>query len=137
MVRGIKYRLPVVDSSFLDWTHGSYRYIEETFIPELKIAFNEAGYVFRTEEDRYRGLELPGNRVVECVASGKCRVGGRGREGFEGVLVASRRALVSLWKSTLVSGRAKLHAVTGYGFYRIRRAVAVVGNWRASRRGTL
>jgi hypothetical protein len=37
---------------------------------ELKIAFNEAGYVFRTEEDRYRGLELPGNRVVECVALG-------------------------------------------------------------------
>jgi hypothetical protein len=69
MVRGIKYRLPVVDS-FLNWTHGSYRYVEEIFISELKIAFNEAGYVFRTEEDRYRGLELPGNRVVECVALG-------------------------------------------------------------------
>jgi len=42
MVRGVKYRLPVVDS-VLDWAHGSYRYIEEIFIPELKIAFNEAG----------------------------------------------------------------------------------------------
>ncbi|MFZ8855371.1 MAG: hypothetical protein ACO2OQ_04325 [Thermofilaceae archaeon] len=26
--------------------------------------------MFRTEEDRYGGLELPGNRVVECVALG-------------------------------------------------------------------
>lgn len=69
MVRGIRYRLPVVES-VLDWTHGFYRYIEEIYIPELRIAFNEAGYVFRTEEDRYRGLELPGNRVVECVALG-------------------------------------------------------------------
>jgi hypothetical protein len=69
MVRGIKYRLPVVES-VLNWTHGLYRYIEEIFIPELKIAFNEAGYVFKTEEDRYKGLELPSNRVVECIALG-------------------------------------------------------------------
>ena len=60
MVRGIKYRLPVVDS-FLNWTHGSYRYVEEIFIPELKIAFNEAGYVFRTKE---QGGQVPRLRAA-------------------------------------------------------------------------
>ena len=41
MVHSIKYKLPIVESA-LNWTHGLYRYIEEIYIPELKIAFNEA-----------------------------------------------------------------------------------------------
>jgi predicted RNA methylase len=65
MVHSIKYKLPVVES-VLDWTHGFYRYIREIYIPEFKIAFNEAGYVFTTNEDRYRDLELPNNKIVKC-----------------------------------------------------------------------
>jgi hypothetical protein len=41
MVHSIKYKLPIVESA-LNWTHGLYRYIEEIYIPEFKIAFNEA-----------------------------------------------------------------------------------------------
>ena len=65
MVRSIKYRLPIIES-VLNWTHGSYRYIEEIYIPEFKIAFNEDGYVFVTEEDRYKDLKLPNDKIIKC-----------------------------------------------------------------------
>jgi len=65
MVHSIKYKLPIVESA-LNWTHGSYRYIEEIYIPELKIAFNEAGYVFKTNENRYKDLKLSNNRIIKC-----------------------------------------------------------------------
>jgi len=65
MVNSIKYKLPIVES-FLNWTHGLYRYIEEIYVPEFKIAFNEAGYVFKTNGDRYKDLKLSNNRIIKC-----------------------------------------------------------------------
>jgi len=62
-VRGRRYLVPVVES-FLDWSHGIYEYIEEVYLPELGIAFNERGYVFRTGDERYKPLKLPTREEV-------------------------------------------------------------------------
>jgi len=64
MVRGVKYRIPV--GSFLEWAHGMYRFIEEIYVPDYDISFNEEGYVFKTPSNRYEAMRLPNGKVVEC-----------------------------------------------------------------------
>ena len=62
----LKYKLPIIES-VLNLTHGLYRYIEEIYIPSFKIAFNEAGYVFKTNEDRYKDLKsYNNNKIIKC-----------------------------------------------------------------------
>jgi len=51
-IKGIIYLIEVADS-FLDWTHGCTYLIVEVYLPSLGIAFNEKGYIFRADEDRY------------------------------------------------------------------------------------
>jgi hypothetical protein len=75
MVYGIKYKLPIVES-FLNWTHGLCRYIKEIYIPEFKIAFNEDGYVFKTNEDidilkEYLNAKENINKLIEKYFSKK------------------------------------------------------------------
>ncbi len=62
-VKGKRYLVPVVES-FLDWSHGVYEYIEEIYLPEIGVAFNERGYVFRTGDERYKSLKLPSGEEV-------------------------------------------------------------------------
>ena len=80
-VVGKKYKLPVVDS-FLEFSHGMYRYIEEVYIPELSIAFNEEGHVFRVGEDRYVGFKLPSGKEVEAEFLGEVEVSSKDAEEF-------------------------------------------------------
>jgi hypothetical protein len=63
-MKGIKYKLPVVES-ILSWSHGSYLFVEEIFIPSLGIAFNEKAFAFKTTEERYKPLELPSGEKIE------------------------------------------------------------------------
>lgn len=78
---GKKYKLPVVDS-FLEFSHGMYRYIEEIYIPELGIAFNEEGHVFKASEDRYAGFKFPSGREVEAEFLGEVEVPSRDAKEF-------------------------------------------------------
>lgn len=78
---GKKYKLPVVDS-FLEFSHGMYRYIEEIYIPELGIAFNEEGHVFKSDEGRYVGFKLPSGRKAEAEFLGEVEIPSRDAEEF-------------------------------------------------------
>ena len=72
-VRGRRFRVPIVDSH-LDWAHGLYRYVEEIYLPELKIAFNNEGYVFEADEKRYKPMELPDGREIYVEYLGEVEV---------------------------------------------------------------
>ncbi len=62
-VKGRRYKVPIV-RSFLDWSHGAYEIIEEIYVPELGLAFNKEGCVFRANEDRYKPMKLPSGKEV-------------------------------------------------------------------------
>lgn len=62
-LKGKKYRVPVV-RPFLEWTHSMHMVVEEIYTPELGIAFNQEGYVFKTNEKRYKPLKLLSERQI-------------------------------------------------------------------------
>ena len=72
---GKKYRLPVVKST-LDYLHSMYYLIEEIYLPEVGIAFNEEGYVLEipSEDKRYKGLKLLTGKVIPSEYLGQVEV---------------------------------------------------------------
>ncbi len=60
MVKGKLYKVIVYEST-LAFSHGEYKETQEVYIPQLGIAFNEKGYVFRVGQkeakERYGPIE--------------------------------------------------------------------------------
>lgn len=75
MVQGKRYRVPVVES-VLEYFHSVYHVVEEVYVPEVGLAFNEEGYVFevRREDERYKPLRLPTGEEVPVEYLGEVEV---------------------------------------------------------------
>ena len=56
-MKAISYKVKVTEGS-LAMSHNFFETIKEIFIPELKIAFNEKGFIFKTEEPRAKGKKI-------------------------------------------------------------------------------
>ena len=83
--------MPVVDS-ITDYLHGFVRWVEEIFLPEVGVAFNELGYVLEASERRYKGMELPAGRKVEPVLLSEVEVADEDVRVLQGYLAMKARA---------------------------------------------
>ena len=70
-MKGTKYKLLVAPSVYEYMHHHAQMEIIEIYLPEIKVAFNDEGFIFRAEEERYSNQANQAQKLEEVVVSAK------------------------------------------------------------------